>query len=77
MAKNVPLEKKKFVKKQTGQTLIEGYINKNNQENYGCTGKEGNHEGQLLYRMKCLDCGYEYEANALNEMRWIDYGSKL
>lgn len=46
-----------------GKTLIEGYINKNNQENFGCTGKDGNHEGQVLYKMKCLDCGYEYESN--------------
>lgn len=46
-----------------GKTLSEGYINKNNQENCGCTGKEGNHVGQKLYRMKCLKCGFEYEAN--------------
>lgn len=50
-------------KKQTGKTLVKGYINKNNQENSGCIGKEGNHEGQILYSMKCLDCGFEYEAN--------------
>ena len=60
---NVSTDKKVTGKKQTGKTLIEGYINKNNQENSGCTGKKGNHEGQLLYSMKCLDCGYKYVAN--------------
>ncbi|MDD2972563.1 MAG: hypothetical protein PHE02_10580 [Lachnospiraceae bacterium] len=48
---------------KSGKTLVEGYINRNNQKNCGCTGKEGNHEGQKLYRMKCLNCGFEYEAN--------------
>lgn len=43
-----------------GKTLIKGYINKNNQKNCGCTGKDGEYEGQLLYSMKCLDCGFEY-----------------
>lgn len=46
-----------------GKTLTEGYVNSRNQKNCGCTGKEGNHKGQLLYAMKCLDCGFEYEAN--------------
>lgn len=49
--------------RKAGKTLDEGYINKNNQENCGCTGKEGNHEGQKLYQMKCRNCGYDYEAN--------------
>jgi hypothetical protein len=40
-----------------------GYINKNNQENCGITGKEGTHVGQKLYNMKCQLCGYVYEAN--------------
>ena len=46
-----------------GKTLSEGYINKNDQKNCGCTGNEGNHEGQKLYQMKCLKFGFEYEAN--------------
>lgn len=45
------------------KTLVTGYINKNNQENCGSTGKTGNHEGQFFYTMKCRDCGYTYEAN--------------
>lgn len=49
--------------KEKRKTLIEGYVNKNNQVNCGCTGKEGNHNGQLLYKMKCLRCGFVYEAN--------------
>lgn len=40
-----------------------GYINKNNQENCGITGKEGTHSGHKLYQMKCRKCGYSYEAN--------------
>lgn len=49
--------------KKSGKTLEYGYINGKNQMNCGCTGKAGNHEGQMLYSMKCLKCGYEYEAN--------------
>lgn len=45
------------------KTLEMGHVNRNNQKNCGCTGKEGNHKGQLLYAMKCIECGYEYEAN--------------
>lgn len=61
-----PHKKKAIIigkRKSVGKTLIEGYINKNNQKNCGCTGKDGAHEGQLLYSMKCLDCGFEYEVN--------------
>lgn len=49
--------------RRVGSTLDKGYINKNNQENWGCTGREGNHVGQKFYKMKCLSCGFEYEAN--------------
>lgn len=48
---------------KSGKKLSEGYINKNNQQNCGCTGREGNHEGQKLYRMNCLKCGFTYETN--------------
>lgn len=50
-------------KQNKSKTLETGFVNKNQQEKCGCTGKEGNHEGQVLYKMKCLKCGYEYEAN--------------
>jgi len=62
-------EKKKIVHtskmkaSHVGKTLVAGYINKNNQENCGSTGKVGNHEGQIFYAMKCRDCGHTYEAN--------------
>lgn len=46
-----------------GKSLVEGYINHNNQKNCGCTGKEGTLAGQRSFLMKCLDCGFEYEAN--------------
>lgn len=51
-------------KKNTkGKTLITGYINKNNQENLGCLNKPGNHYNQKAYKLRCNECGYEYEAN--------------
>lgn len=50
-------------KSQAGKTLVAGYVNQKKQKNCGCTGKPGNHEGQLFYAMKCLECGFEYEAN--------------
>ena len=46
-----------------GKTLVEGYINKNNQENKGCLNKPGNHYNQMAYLMHCNECGHEYEAN--------------
>ena len=50
-------------KKKTGKTLVKGYINRNNQENYGCLNKTGNHASQMAYLLHCNDCGFEYEAN--------------
>ena len=53
-------------KKQTaekGKTLVKGYINRNNQENYGCLNKPGNHYNQMAYLLHCNKCGFEYEAN--------------
>ena len=49
--------------KATGKTLVQGYVNRNNQKNCGCTGEEGSHAGQLFYLMKCLRCGFEYKSN--------------
>jgi len=60
---NKVMEKSKESRLRKSKTLEIGYINKNQQENLGCTGKSGNHEGQVLYKMKCLKCGNEYEAN--------------
>lgn len=48
---------------KVGKTLVESYINRNNQENYGCLNKPGNHINQYAYLMHCNECGYEYEAN--------------
>lgn len=50
-------------KKKTGKTLVKGYINRNNQENYGCLNKPGNHYNQMAYLLHCNECGFEYEAN--------------
>ena len=49
--------------KKTGKTLVKGYINRNNQENYGCLNKPGNHYNQMAYLLHCNECGFEYEAN--------------
>ena len=50
-------------KGKIGKTLVEGYVNKNNQENIGCLNKPGNHYNQMAYQMHCNNCGFEYEAN--------------
>ena len=50
-------------KRKVGKTLVEGYINKNNQENKGCLNKPGNHYNQMAYLLHCNECGFEYEAN--------------
>ena len=50
-------------RKKVGKTLINGYINRNNQENYGCLNKPGNHYNQMAYLLHCNECGFEYEAN--------------
>ena len=50
-------------KRKVGKTLIKGYINRNNQENYGCLNKPGNHANQVAYLLHCNECGFEYEAN--------------
>lgn len=50
-------------KKKPGKTLVRGYVNRNNQENYGCLNKPGNHYNQMAYLLHCNECGFEYEAN--------------
>lgn len=49
--------------RKPGKTLVEGYINQNNQENRGCLDKPGNHVNQMAYLLRCNECGFEYEAN--------------
>jgi hypothetical protein len=39
-----------------------GYVNRNQQENLGSTGRPGHHN-QTVYRMRCRRCGNEYGAN--------------
>jgi len=46
-----------------GETTRAGYINRNNQENLGSLGLTGTDHNQILYRMRCGDCGEEYAAN--------------
>lgn len=48
---------------KVGKTLVEGYLNKNNQVNKGCLNKPGNHINQVAYLLHCNECGFEYEAN--------------
>ena len=43
--------------------MVKGYTNRNNQENYGCLNKPGNHYNQMAYLLHCNECGFEYEAN--------------
>lgn len=50
-------------KKKVGKTLVKDCINRNNQENYGCLNKPGNHINQMAYLLYCNECGFEYEAN--------------
>ena len=50
-------------KKNFGRTLVEGYVNRNNQVNKGCLNKPGNHYNQKAYLLHCNECGFEYEAN--------------
>lgn len=50
-------------KKASGRTLVEGYLNKNNQKNLGCLNKPGNHYNQTAYQLQCGNCGHLYEAN--------------
>lgn len=61
--KNEDIVKKEQGKRKVGKTLIKGYINRNNQVNYGCLNKPGNHYNQMAYLLHCNNCGFEYEAN--------------
>lgn len=56
--KSIPAKKENVVKtdqgrRKTGKTLIQGYVNRNNQENYGCLNKPGNHANQMAYLLHC------------------------
>lgn len=44
-------------------TTKKGYVNKNKQENLGCTGHQGTDHFQYVYAMKCQACGHTYGAN--------------
>ena len=61
--KNEDIVKNEQGKRKCGKTLIKGYVNRNNQENYGCLNKPGNHANQMAYLLHCNECGFEYEAN--------------
>jgi hypothetical protein len=47
----------------TARTTKIGYINRNNQENYGHCGESGTDHNSYAYKLKCLDCHNEYWAN--------------
>lgn len=40
-----------------------GYINRNQQQNFGHRGVSGTDHGQVAYKLKCMLCEYEYGAN--------------
>lgn len=68
IVKNITEKREEEVEKEprrrkVGKTLIKGYVNRNNQENYGCLNKAGNHANQMAYLLHCNECGFEYEAN--------------
>lgn len=44
-------------------SLIPGYENRHSQRNLGYAGHMGNRPEQRAFRMKCLNCEYEYESN--------------
>lgn len=50
-------------RRNTGKTLVSGYVNMNVQENLGCLKKPGNHYNQMAYQLLCQKCGHKYEAN--------------
>jgi hypothetical protein len=65
-----PEERKKKPKKQpsgsrsrAGKTTLPGYVNKNRQEVLKATDLPGNDHNQVVYVMKCGDCGNRYGAN--------------
>ena len=41
----------------------QGFINKRNQRNNGCTYTSGTDHNQKFYSMECLNCGHKYQAN--------------
>ena len=53
------------VARESKGTTKAGFQNRNDQVNLGRTDPPlpGNDHLQLLYRMKCLDCGHRYHAN--------------
>ena len=50
-------------KKATGRTTRPGYVNLNEQEVLANTGEPGNDHNQLIYLLKCHNCGERYGAN--------------
>lgn len=54
---------RKVRKKRVLKSTEQGYINKNNQRNNGCTYSHGTDFNQKFYSMECLNCGRKYQAN--------------
>ena len=54
---------RKVRKKRVLKSTEQGYINKRNQRNNGCTYSHGTDFNQKFYSMECLNCGHKYEAN--------------
>lgn len=53
----------KYKKNFLVHTTDYGYENDNRQRNIGKTGLKGTDHMQVLYKMQCQKCGYEYNAN--------------
>ena len=53
----------KVRRKNVSKTTEQGYINKRNQRNNGCTYSHGTDFNQKFYSMECLNCGHKYQAN--------------
>ena len=54
---------RKVRKKRVLKSTEQGYVNKRNQRNNGCTYSHGTDFNQKFYSMECLACGYKYQAN--------------
>jgi len=50
------------MRKSKGTTAI-GYVNKNRQKVLRRTGEPGSDHNQIIYVLRCGDCGHEYGAN--------------
>ncbi len=60
LGSGIPIE---IAQSSSGKTTNVGYVNRNGQENLGCTGEPGTDHCQKVYILRCRKCGTEYGAN--------------